>query len=58
MAEGYSAIQNVYAIRTGEILPEFDAISIILKGFSEFLKAKIETAIKQKSDKPDDKNTH
>jgi phage-related holin len=58
MAEGYSVIQNVYAIRTGEILPEFDAISIILKGFSEFLKAKIESAINQKtSEKPDDKNT-
>jgi phage-related holin len=57
MAEGYSIIQNVYAIRTGEILPEFDAISLMLKGFSEFLKSKIESAIQEKSDKPDDKNT-
>lgn len=56
MAEGYSVIQNVYAIRTGEILPEFDAISLMLKGFSEFLKSKIEAAIKEKSDNPDDKN--
>jgi hypothetical protein len=31
MAEGYSTIQNVYAIRTGKILPEFDAISILIK---------------------------
>jgi hypothetical protein len=57
MAEGYSIIQNVYAIRTGEILPEFDAISLMLKGFSEFLKSKIESAIQEKSDKPDGKNT-
>lgn len=56
MAEGYSVIQNVYAIRTGTMLPEFDVISTILKGFSEFLKIKIESAINQKQ-KPDDKNT-
>jgi len=31
MAEFYSIIQNVYAVRTGVILPEYDAISIALK---------------------------
>ena len=31
MAEGYSTIQNIYAIRTGKILPEFDVISLVLK---------------------------
>lgn len=31
MAEFYSIIQNVYAVRTGIILPEYDAISIALK---------------------------
>lgn len=45
MAEGYSSIQNIYAIRTGSILPEFDAISIFLKTFSEFLKEKIDKSI-------------
>ena len=45
MSEGYSVIQNVYAIRTGQSLPEFDAMSIFLKGFLEFLKAKIEKAL-------------
>ena len=31
MAEFYSIIQNVYAVRTGIILPEYDVISIALK---------------------------
>ena len=31
MAEFYSIIQNVYAVRTGVILPEYDVISIALK---------------------------
>ena len=31
MAEFYSIIQNVYAVRTGIILPEYDVISITLK---------------------------
>lgn len=31
MAEGYSTIQNIYAIRTGKILPEFDVISLLIK---------------------------
>lgn len=45
MAEGYSIIQNIYAIRTGNILPEFDVVSILLKSFSDFLKKRIETAV-------------
>lgn len=31
MAEFYSIIQNVYAVRTGILLPEYDVISIALK---------------------------
>lgn len=46
-AEGYSTLQNVYAIRTGKILPEFDVISIVLKNIGEFFKQKIEDMIKK-----------
>lgn len=49
MAEGYSIIQNVYAIRTGNILPEFDVVSIMLKAISKFLEKKIESMIKVES---------
>ena len=45
-AEGYSTIQNVYAIRTGNILPEFDVISIVLKALGDYFKQRIEQAIK------------
>lgn len=44
MAEGYSSIQNIYAVRTGKVLPEYDVISIILKRLSEFLKEKLDNA--------------
>lgn len=44
MAEWYSAIQNIYASRTGKILPEYDVISIILKKLSDFLKEKLDNA--------------
>lgn len=30
-AEIYSTLQNVYAYRTGEILPEYDVVSKIIK---------------------------
>ena len=46
MAEGYSTIQNVYAIRTWTILPEFDVISIFLKTVWEYMKQRIENAVK------------
>ena len=42
MAEFYSIIQNVYAIRTGIILPEYDAISIALKKLTKFIEECIE----------------
>ena len=42
MAEFYSIIQNVYAVRTGVILPEYDAISISLKKLSYFIEQTIE----------------
>lgn len=44
MAEWYSAIQNIYAVRTGKVLPEYDVISIILKKLSDFLKEKLDNA--------------
>lgn len=42
MSEGYSTLQNIYAVRTGKILPEYDVISIILKKLGEFIKEKID----------------
>jgi hypothetical protein len=42
MAEFYSIIQNVYAVRTGVILPEYDAISIALKKLTGFIQEFIE----------------
>jgi len=44
MAEWYSAIQNIYAVRTGKVLPEYDVISIILRKFSDFFKEKLDNA--------------
>lgn len=46
-AEWYSTLQNIYAIRTGKILPEFDVISIVLKNIWEFFKQKIENMVKK-----------
>ena len=50
MAEFYSIIQNVYAVRTGVILPEYDAISIALKRLTGVIQDFIEklTAIPKK----------
>ena len=42
MAEFYSIIQNVYAVRTGIMLPEYDAISIALKRLTWFIQDLIE----------------
>jgi len=42
MSEGYSALQNIYAVRTGVVLPEYDVISIILKKLGETIKNKID----------------
>ena len=50
MAEFYSIIQNVYAVRTGVILPEYDVISIALKRLTGVIQDFIEklTAIPKK----------
>ncbi len=50
MAEFYSIIQNVYAVRTGIILPEYDVISIALKRLTGVIQDFIEklTAIPKK----------
>ena len=42
MAEFYSIIQNVYAVRTWIMLPEYDAISIALKRLTGFIQDFIE----------------
>ncbi|HMS91385.1 MAG TPA: phage holin family protein [Candidatus Absconditabacterales bacterium] len=42
MAETYSIIQNVYAIRTGKLLPEYDVISILLKKIGSMIESRIE----------------
>lgn len=42
MSEFYSIIQNVYAIRTGIVLTEYDAISVTLKKLASFIEGTIE----------------
>ena len=42
MAEFYSIVQNVYAVRTGIILPEYDVISIALKRLTGVIQDLIE----------------
>lgn len=42
MSEGYSCLQNIYAVRTGKLLPEYDVISILLKQFGDIIKQKID----------------
>lgn len=37
LAESYSIIGNIYAIKVGERIPEFDAISVILRKIREVL---------------------
>lgn len=51
-AEGYSTLQNVYAIRTGKLLPEFDVISLFLKALGDFIKERIDSAVKVKLPQP------
>lgn len=43
MSEGYSALQNIYAVRTGVILPEYDVISIIIKKLGITIKDKLDS---------------
>lgn len=42
MSEGYSALQNIYAVRTGKVLPEYDVISIIIKKLGLTIKEKLD----------------
>ncbi len=42
MSEFYSIIQNVYAVRTGILLPEYDAISITLKKITGLIREYID----------------
>ena len=48
MSEFYSIIQNVYAVRTGIILPEFDAISMAVKKLWDIIKKTIDSLLKTK----------
>lgn len=47
-AEGYSILQNAYAVRTGKLLPEFDVISLLLKALGDYIKERIDAAVKVK----------
>ena len=42
MAETYSIIQNVYAIRTGNILPEYDVISLLLQKIGKMIESRLD----------------
>lgn len=48
MAEWYSVIQNIYAVRTGTILPEYDVISIVIKKIGETIKESIDNSVTKK----------
>ncbi len=45
LAEGYSVIGNVYAIYTGEVMSEFDAITFIIKKTGDGIKKLIDKII-------------
>lgn len=51
IAELYSIIQNIYTFRTGVLLPEYDAISIVLKKLGDFMKQKIDDFLTKKEGK-------
>lgn len=53
-AEGYSILQNAYAVRTGKLLPEFDVVSLLLKALGDYIKERIDAAVKIKL--PQDKD--
>ena len=42
MSEWYSALQNIYAVRTGVVLPEYDVISIIIKKLGTVIKDRLD----------------
>lgn len=46
-AETYSIIQNIYVMRTGKIIREYDAISIVLKKIWEVIIKMIESFLKK-----------
>lgn len=37
VAEGYSILANIYCIYTGEVLTEFDAVTLIIKSVGKYL---------------------
>lgn len=45
MAEWYSIVQNIYTIRTGISLPEYDVVSILLKKLWEALRDAIDKSV-------------
>lgn len=48
MAEAYSSLQNIYAFRTGTVLPEYDVISILIKTVWNYLKEMIDKTVNKK----------
>lgn len=59
MSEWYSIVQNTYAVRTGIVLPEYDAISLVLKTFNDYMRYMIEKVIKTlaRSNKSNEKDS-
>lgn len=50
LAEAYSIIQNIYTIRTKQLLPEYDVISNLLKLIGDKIKQMIEKNLNNKKD--------
>jgi len=46
MSETYSIIQNTYTVRSWQELPEFDAISLLLKKMGELIESYLKNKIK------------
>jgi phage-related holin len=46
MAETYSIIQNAYTVRSWKELPEFDAVSLLLKKMGEIIESYLKNKIK------------
>lgn len=47
MAETYSILQNIYVIRTGEKITEYDVVSKIIKSIGDLIVATIEKTLKK-----------
>jgi hypothetical protein len=48
MAESYSILQNVYVIRTGQKITEYDVVSKVIKAAGDMIVAVIEKTLDSK----------